>query len=257
MNWHSQRPFLLAASLCLCERGSLLDSLDFPGAHPSGPTQGSFSHVIIPGKIPQLSQAASPAPGRNGDTVLPKLAGRMHVPNATAVRWDTSSRRTVIALQALQFPAKTGLKEVHHAHGSAAGLEAPSGSQHMFLPHPCSLLGTDHFPIGLNGKGMQVRRQEASLVHQKPGQGHNICLVWRLPRFCSEPAPGPSPRGVIAVCVPQTAAWGHRGLPRLRRKLRPGAENKIPFFVGKCSDLKWSDSLISGFESHTLIVCQD
>lgn len=62
---------------------------------------------------------------------------------------------------------------------------------------------------------------------------------------------------MIAVCVPQTVGWGHLGLPRLRRKLWPGAENKIPFFVGKSSDLKWSDSLISGFESHTLIICQD
>lgn len=51
--------------------------------------------------------------------------------------------------------------------------------------------------------------------------------------------------------------WGYLGLPRLWGKLQLGAENKIPFFVGKQSDLKWSDSLISGFESHTLIICQD
>lgn len=92
---------------------------------------------------------------------------------------------------------------------------------------------------------------------QKPRQGHNIRPGWRLPRFCSELAPGPSGRGVIAVCVPQTMGWGYLGLPRLWGKLQLGAENKIPFFVGKQSDLKWSDSLISGFESHTLIICQD
>lgn len=61
----------------------------------------------------------------------------------------------------------------------------------------------------------------------------------------------------VCVCVPKLWGGGHMGLPGLWRKLRLGAENKIPFFVGKCSDLKWSDSLISGFESHTLIICQD
>lgn len=98
---------------------------------------------------------------------------------------------------------------------------------------------------------MQVCRQEESLVHQKPRQGPNICPVWRLPRFCSEC------QGVIAACVPRAVGWGHLGLPRLWRKLWPGAENKILSFVGKCGGLKWSDSLISGFERHTLIICQD
>lgn len=69
---------------------------------------------------------------------------------------------------------------------------------------------------------MQVCRQEASLVHQKPSQGHNICLVRRLPRFCSELAPGLSLGGVIAVCAPQTMGWGHLGLPRLWGKLHQG-----------------------------------
>lgn len=86
-------------------------------------------------------------------------------------------------LQVIQFPAKTELKEIHHAHYS--GLEVLFGSQHMLLPYWAWTIS----PIGLSGKGMQVCRQEESLV-----QGHNICLVWRLPGFCSELAPGPSPR---------------------------------------------------------------
>lgn len=61
----------------------------------------------------------------------------------------------------LQFPAITELKEAHHGHGSAAGLETLAGSQHALLSHPSSM---DNFPTGLYGKEMQ----EAALVHQRP-----------------------------------------------------------------------------------------
>lgn len=108
--------------------------------------------------------AASPAPGRNGDTALPKLVGKMHVPNGVAVQRDTSPRTAVTpvgpgVLQVLQFPAKTAFKEAHHGHGSAAGLEGLAGSQHMLLPHPSSMLGMDHFsnwPQWEGQAGMQV-----------------------------------------------------------------------------------------------------
>lgn len=46
--------------------------------------------------------------------------------------------------------------------------------------------------------------------------------------------------------------WGQWGLRRTMRSV-----NRHPFFVGKCRDTKRPDGLISGFESHTLIVCQD
>lgn len=46
--------------------------------------------------------------------------------------------------------------------------------------------------------------------------------------------------------------WGQRGLQRMLC-----SENKSPFFVGKWGATKRSDGLISGFESHTLIICQD
>jgi len=88
----------------------------------------------------------------------------MRVPNAVAAQWDTSPRRAVTAegpgvLQVLQFPAKTELKEDHHGRGSAAGLEALAGSQHMFLPHPSSVLGMGHscrWPQWKGDAGVQV-----------------------------------------------------------------------------------------------------
>jgi len=127
------------------------------------------------------------------------------------------------------------------------------------IPAPCWAWATP--AAGLNGKEMLVCRWEGALIQpvaSETGQCHNICLVWRLPRFCSESDRGPAPKGCdCRVCPPQAVGPGHLGLPRLRRKLRLGAENKLPFFVGKCSDLKCSDSLISGFESHTLIIRQD
>lgn len=59
----------------------------------------------------------------------------------------------MIILQLLQFPAKTELKEVHHAHDPATGLEALFCSQHTLLKHPCSLLGMDHFSHWSQGEG--------------------------------------------------------------------------------------------------------
>lgn len=191
----------------------------------------------------------------------------MHVPNAVAVQWDTSPRRAVPPvepglLQVLQFPAKTELKEAHHGHGSAAGLEALAGSQHMLLSHPTSMLGTDHFshwPQQGGDAGVQAGGSPGPAGSiTNPGNVTTSASFGGCRGFVLNQTLAPLPRGVIAVRVPPTL-WGrgHLGSPRLRRKLRPGAENKIPFFVGKCSDLKWSDSLISGFESHTLIICQD
>lgn len=84
-------------------------------------------------------------------------------------------------LQALQFPAKTELKEAHHGHGSAAGLEALAGSQHTLLPHPSSVLGMDYFSVGLNGKEMQACRQEAALV--QPVVSETQAMSQRLPRL--------------------------------------------------------------------------
>lgn len=122
------------------------------------------------------------------------------------------------------------------------------------IPAPCWARTTS--PLVSMGRGCRCAGRRHPWCIRNPGKVTTSALFGGCRGFALNQPLAPVP-GVIAVCVPRTAAWGHRGLPRLRRKLRPGAENKIPFFVGKCSDLKWSDSLISGFESHTLIVCQD
>lgn len=63
---------------------------------------------------------------------------------------------------------------------------------HAFA-NPRSLLGMDHFSHWCQWEGDAGVQAGGIPGAQKPGQGH-ICLVWRLPGFCSELAPGPSPR---------------------------------------------------------------
>lgn len=187
----------------------------------------------------------------------------MQVPNATAVQWDTSPRRAVTSvgpgvLQVLQFPAKAELKEAQHGHSSAVGLEALAGSQDTLLLHPSYMDHVSRWPQWEEDVGVQAGaspgpastiRNPGNITSASFGGCQGFVLNQDLALL---------PRGVIAVCAPHRLwSGGHLGLPRLWRKLRPGDENKLPFFVGKCSDLKWSDSLISGFESHTLIICQD